>query len=538
MNKQRTWAKWALIVFFAIIGLLTFFSGTIRNLTLPQVTTKPVTSGTITPVVSGAGMTEAGAVTELAAERKGAILERLAEPGDTVQPGDVLLKVEYLDDGTLAAKRADLEQQEKAYAEEQLNASLTSDSGAWAEYQILVNNLNDAQERQTRCQEYVAKRKALDSQLSAAQNELSQAQAAYHAGVDAAAEEADAARQTLTAAQQRQQNAQTNYDYYAAVDPESEDSLAAKATLDEANAAVLDCENRCYTADTALQSLQTQYQPPMDAAQEKVDSINGQISSLERDYAGCTDEKACENAVLSAKSSLSSYWDRQKNAQAQDERTAARLAEMEAQIEQTKQVIEELEAELGEAEICAEAEGIVDSLFEKEEFDAKEVLITLQSTEAYTLRCSVSLADAAALKLGAEARITNQSGGGSRAVLTAIEPDKADPTNRKELTFTVTGDNAAPDQYLSLAVALETSKHDTVVPNAAVYRDSVGSFVYVVETTASPLGSRSKVRRVDVEEVRRDDGYTAVKGELTSQDYVVILSSAPLSDGQAVRFGD
>lgn len=158
--------------------------------------------------------------------------------------------------------------------------------------------------------------------------------------------------------------------------------------------------------------------------------------------------------------------------------------------------------------------------------------------EVFTLRCSVSLEDSAMLKLGAEARITNQNGGGSKAVLTAIEPDKADPTNRKELIFTVTGDNAAPDQYLSLAVALETSKHDTVVPNAAVYKDSVGSFVYVVETTSSPLGSRSKVRRVDVEELRRDDGYTAVKGELTSQDYVVILSSAPLSDGQAVRFGD
>ena len=538
MNKERKWAKWALIAFFAVMALLTFFSGTIRNLTLPQVTTKPVTSGTITPVVSGAGMTEAGDVTELPAERKGAILERLVEPGDKVQAGDVLLKVEYLDDGTLAAKQAELEQQEKAYAEEQLNASLPSDSGAWAEYQILKNNLEEAQERQSRCKEYVGKRKTLDSQLSSAEKELSQAQAAWHAGVDAAAEEAEAAHQALTAAQQRQQNAQTNYDYYAGIDPESEDSLAAKTALDEANAAVLECQNRCYTADTALQSLQAQYQPPVDTAQETVDSINGQISALERDYAGCTDETSCENAVLSAKSSLSSYYDRQKNSQAQDERTAARLAEMEGQIEHTKQEIQELEAKLGDAEICAEAEGIVDSLFEKEQFDGEAVLITLQSTEAYTLRCSVSLADAAALKIGAEARITNQSGGGSRAVLTAIEPDKADPTNRKELTFTVTGDNAASDQYLSLAVALETSKHDTVVPNAAVYKDSVGSFVYVVETTSSPLGSRSKVRRVDVEELRRDDGYTAVKGELSSQDYVVILSSAPLSDGQAVRFGD
>ena len=62
MNKQRTWAKWALIVFFAMMGILTFFSGTIRNLSLVQITTKPVTAGSITPVVSGAGMTEAETV--------------------------------------------------------------------------------------------------------------------------------------------------------------------------------------------------------------------------------------------------------------------------------------------------------------------------------------------------------------------------------------------------------------------------------------------------------------------------------------------
>ena len=538
MNKQRTWAKWALIVFFAMMGILTFFSGTIRNLSLVQITTKPVTAGSITPVVSGAGMTEAEAVKEQLASRRGAVLERHAEPGDPVQAGDLLLSVEYLDDGTLAAKKAELEQQEKAYAEEQLNASLPSDSGAWADYQILKNNLEEAQERQSRCKEYLGKRKTLDSQLSSAEKELSQVQAAYHVGVDDAAAEAEAAQQALSAAQQRQQNAQTNYDYYAGFDPDSEDSAAAKTALEEANAAVLDCQNRCYAADTALQGLLAQYQPPVEAAREKLEALQEQSAALEQDYAGCTDETACENAVLSAKSSLSSYYDRQKSSQVQDERTAARLAEMEGQIEQTKQEIVALEAELGEKEIRAEADGVLERLFEQEVFEAEAVLAALQSTEAYSLRCSVSLTDAALLRLGAEARITNQNGGGSRAVLSAIEPDKTDPTNRKELVFTVSGDNAAAGQYLSLAIALETSKHDCVVPNAALYRDAVGSFVYVVETNTTPLGSRSRVRRVDVEELRRDDGYTAVSGELSTQDYVVILSSAPLSDGQAVRFGD
>ena len=128
--KQRTWAKWALIVFFAVMAILTFFSGTIRNLTLPQITTQPVTSGTITPVVAGSGMTEAGASTEILSTRAGTVTELLVEPGDRVKAGDVLMRVDYPDDGSLAAKQAELEQQEKALVEAQISASMSSDSGS------------------------------------------------------------------------------------------------------------------------------------------------------------------------------------------------------------------------------------------------------------------------------------------------------------------------------------------------------------------------------------------------------------------------
>lgn len=536
--KQRTWVKKAAVVFFAMMLLLTFFSGTIRNWTLPQVTTKPVTAGAITPVVSGAGLTEAGAMTELTAQHKGAVLARFAAPGEAVKAGNVILKLEYRDDGSLAAKQAELEQQEKAYAEAVLNASLTSDASAWTEYQIMRNNLEDAKQRQARCEEYTEKRNALNEQLSAANDSLLQAQDAYHAAVDAAAAEADTAREDLLAAQRKQENAQANYNYQASVNPESEACADARAALDAANAAVLASQNRCYEADTLLQELVSQHKPALDAAQQDAESLNAQISALEMEYVGCTDETACENAVLSAKSALAAYYERQQNAAIQDELTAARLAELETRIGKTRQELVELEAKLGETDVCVASDGIIGSLLESDSFEAGETLACLQSTEAFTLRCSVPLVDAALLTVGDEARITNQSGGGSKAVLTAIEADQTDPANRKTLCFAITGSNAAPGQYLTLTVALKTTKHDLVVPNAALYKDSIGSFVYAVETKTTLLGSRSKVRRVDVELIRQDDSYSAISGELTARDYVVILSSVPLSDGQAVRFGD
>ena len=537
MNKQRTWAKWVLIAFFAIMGILTFFSGTIRNLTLPQITTQSVTAGTITPVVAGSGMTEAAESTEILASRAGSVTDLLVQPGDRVKAGDVLMKVDYPDDGTLEAKQEELDRQQKALAEARLTATMSTDSSAWTQYQMLKNNLEDAEQRQARCKEYLGKRKSLDSQLSAAKKELSSAQSAYHAGVDAAAQEAEAAHQALDAARRQQENAQANASYYQE-NPESEEYQTAKAALDEANAAVLDCQNRCYAADTALETLQAQYQPGVDAAQQKVDELTGQITSLELTYAGCTDEKACENAVLSAKGALSSYYESQKDAKVQDELEAARLAEMERQIEQLEQEIAELEAKIGAAEVRASCDGIVETIYDKEEFENGEKLASLQSADAYTLSCSVPIADAALLRIGAVARITNQSAGGVQIVLTAIEADETDPTNMKRLIFTVTGDNATANQYFSIAVALESSKHDLVIPNAAVWQDAKGVFVYVVETKTTPLGSRSKVKRVDVEVLRRDDRYTAVSGELSREDFVVVLSSAPLEDGQAVRFGD
>ena len=357
--KQRTWARWALIVFFTVMALLTFFSGTIRNLTLPQITTQPVTPGTITPVVAGSGMTEAGASTELLAPRAGTVTELRVQPGDRVAKGDPLILVNYPDDGTLAAKEEELRQQEKALEEARLSASVSSDSAAWTEYQIMKNNLEEAEQRQARCKEYLGKRKSLDSRLSAAKRELSAAENAYHEGMDAAAREAEAAHQALDTALRRQQNAQANASFYQET-PESEEYRTAKAALEEANAVVLECQNRCFAADTALEALQAQYQPPVKEAQQEADELSGQITSLEMEYAGCNDEKACENAVLSAKSALASYYDRQNH---QDELTAARLAEMEGQIEKTKQEISEMEAELGNSVILAARDGIVESLW-------------------------------------------------------------------------------------------------------------------------------------------------------------------------------
>ena len=53
--KNREWVKNAAIIFLAVLLVLTFFSQTIMNRTLPEVATQYVTDGSITAKVRGTG---------------------------------------------------------------------------------------------------------------------------------------------------------------------------------------------------------------------------------------------------------------------------------------------------------------------------------------------------------------------------------------------------------------------------------------------------------------------------------------------------
>ena len=54
-GKRRGWIKNAAIIFLAIMLVLTFFSNTIMNRSLPEVATQYVSSGTISAKIRGTG---------------------------------------------------------------------------------------------------------------------------------------------------------------------------------------------------------------------------------------------------------------------------------------------------------------------------------------------------------------------------------------------------------------------------------------------------------------------------------------------------
>ena len=88
--KNRDWVKNAAIIFLAVLLVLTFFSNTIMNRSLPEVATQDVTSGSIVARVRGTGTVTANTNSQVKMEKTRVIRSVLVKVGQQVEPGDVL----------------------------------------------------------------------------------------------------------------------------------------------------------------------------------------------------------------------------------------------------------------------------------------------------------------------------------------------------------------------------------------------------------------------------------------------------------------
>lgn len=91
--KRRGWVKNAVIIFLAVMLVLTFFSNTIMNRSLAEVATQYVSSGSISAKIRGTGTVTANSPYEVSIKEGRVIQSVLVKVGDTVEVGDVLIKL-------------------------------------------------------------------------------------------------------------------------------------------------------------------------------------------------------------------------------------------------------------------------------------------------------------------------------------------------------------------------------------------------------------------------------------------------------------
>ena len=111
-RKRREWVKTAAIVFLSILLVLTFFSNTIMNYSLPEVAAQYIQSGTITAKIRGTGTVASSDPYKVQVKETRTVESVLVKVGDEVQKGDPLFIL------------ADKESQELTDAQKQLNTAL------------------------------------------------------------------------------------------------------------------------------------------------------------------------------------------------------------------------------------------------------------------------------------------------------------------------------------------------------------------------------------------------------------------------------
>lgn len=224
--KRREWVKTAAIIFLAVMLVLTFFSNTILNHSLPEVATANVTSGTINAKIRGSGTVSANETYDVTIKQTRKVASVKVRVGDSVSAGDVLMTLEAEESDELKQAQTELESMELSY-EKSLIAASTEAARENRDVQKLREAYNDllAQYNQYStmdARQIASAKAAADAKLKDLQAASKAAQEAYDARNAEKAElesEATALKARVSALRTIQ-------------DKESE-VAAAKATLDQ-----------------------------------------------------------------------------------------------------------------------------------------------------------------------------------------------------------------------------------------------------------------------------------------------------------------
>ncbi|MDE6796916.1 MAG: RND transporter [Ruminococcus sp.] len=283
------------------------------------------------------------------------------------------------------------------------------------------------------------------------------------------------------------------------------------------------------------------------SVESEIDNLNVQITNYESSQTTGGDSMSVEDydeqirQKQQALETLIAELNKSKNEN--DLANKTNMLEIDAkkkEVDKMKEKIEKLKAESEITEIKSKYNGIVSAINIKvgEETVPDMPLAVIDiADEGYTVELTVDAEKAKKIKKGIEADVVNNWNGDVTAILTDIKNDTKAGSKNRILKFSVTGD-VSTGTMIDLSIPCGSGTYDTIVPKSAVYKDSKGSFVLVVNSKSSPLGNRYFADRVDVEVLASDEVSSAVQGGITSGNYIITTASKPVNPKDQVRMKD
>ena len=563
-NRRKTIIR-VMVAFVAGLALLTFFSNTIMNATIPKVMGEYATRGNLAYTNTATGTIKVENETKLTGIEGREIEKVLVTNYDSVQVGDVIATLKPVENSdelkTLQDKLIQL-QRDKEYADRAPNTNTLQT------YEDAVDTAQDALE-------------LAQQGLTAAQNKQATIDSADATILDQSAKlaESSSALDYATAEKNDYEDQIKTID--DSIKPLSDQLLvyisygyAITTEEDTGYYRFTDSNGQTesdpvgytpVTDEEKIRDLCFQINQYIDAKvplQAGLDAANASISEYSASVAACelaisnaeaTKEAAeeipsvsdAQKAVDTAQSTLNtaqqSLSDAQVNAGIDYDKAQDEAEDRDKEIAELEEQIAELEEKNSQTEIKATAAGYVYNLILEEgtvmEKNQTIGYIIPETDRVCTATFSFPTDVASRLSIGDEMDVT--AGYVDSCTIINIKPDPDSPRDYKQVKCSIDDSYAFPGESITVRADKSNKDYDCVIPSSAVNKDNSGYFVYQIVGSSSPLGDKYTVKRVDVT-VEDDDGtYAAISGEKLDKDaMIVVRSEKPLEDGERVRLED
>ena len=209
MNTEKTsnrkeWVKNAAIVFLSVMLVLTFFSNTIMNYSLPEVATAMIEPGSITAKIRGTGNLTSDDPYKITIQESRTIASVAVKQGDVVEKGQVLFYLEDQDSKELEEAEKALDELILAYSSSILKGDISNEA-----YQnIQAGNVSSNNEYQNRINAAKQKVESAEATVESLENQIKMTQNGSTDVIDKQAK-LDAAKAKLEEYAQRKTDAQS-----------------------------------------------------------------------------------------------------------------------------------------------------------------------------------------------------------------------------------------------------------------------------------------------------------------------------------------
>ncbi|WP_455535320.1 HlyD family efflux transporter periplasmic adaptor subunit [Roseburia inulinivorans] len=569
MTDRKDKIKNITIIFLLVMLILTFFSNTIMNYSLVEVSTQQVTSGQITSKVRGSGSVEASESYSVTIEETRKIATVNVKKDAEVATGDLLFTLEDTDSDELDAAKKSLNEAQAAYESAVLTAGITVaerqsiEAGKGSSLTQKQNEIAAANQRVKDAQAAVDAAQAsvdkIKAQIDAVSNSTADTTTEEKAVLDAEKKNSEA-QDSLTSAESAYTPVKSAYD---AALSEYNDAViafnAAKATyekdtsdlnnkkaMDAAEIAMKSANEKLKNCKANLDKVQGPYDSAKSAATDSKNALSNANYNLSVKKLTGTNTAEANNlqaqlntataALTDANTALTSATNDQKKVtdKISGEVTIASAYKTMTDLQEE---VAKLQAKSIGTEITSPISGTVTDIAVTAgtTVNANDVMMTIQpENKAYVLQFSVTENQAKKVRVGDTAEILNNwYGNDVSAVVSAI---RKDPQNRSNsmIICEMKGDVSVGDSY-TLSIGEQSSNYDTIVPTSAIREDSNGKFILIIESKSTPLGNRYYARRVDVDVITSDDTKSAVTGALEGYEYVITTTTKPIKENEQVR---